>query len=32
VQSTLGEGTKVTLTMARVLAPAGTATADGRRR
>jgi signal transduction histidine kinase len=32
VQSTLGEGTKVTLTMARGLAPAGQATADGRRR
>ena len=32
VQSTLGEGTKVTLTMARGLAPAGPAPADGRRR
>jgi signal transduction histidine kinase len=32
VQSTLGEGTKVTLTMARGLAPAGPAAADGRRR
>jgi signal transduction histidine kinase/phage shock protein PspC (stress-responsive transcriptional regulator) len=32
VQSTLGEGTKVTLTMTRVLAPAGPAPADGRRR
>ena len=32
VQSTLGEGTKVTLTMARGLAPAGQAAADGRRR
>jgi phage shock protein PspC (stress-responsive transcriptional regulator) len=32
VQSTLGEGTKVTLTMARGLAPAGPAQADGRRR
>jgi signal transduction histidine kinase/phage shock protein PspC (stress-responsive transcriptional regulator) len=32
VQSTLGEGTKVTLTMARVLTPAGQAPADGRRR
>jgi signal transduction histidine kinase/phage shock protein PspC (stress-responsive transcriptional regulator) len=32
VQSTLGEGTKVTLTMARGLAPAGQAPADGRRR
>jgi signal transduction histidine kinase len=32
VQSTLGEGTKVTLTMARGLAPAGSAAADGRRR
>jgi signal transduction histidine kinase/phage shock protein PspC (stress-responsive transcriptional regulator) len=32
VQSTLGEGTKVTLTMARGLAPAGPAAAEGRRR
>ena len=32
VQSTLGEGTKVTLTMARVLTPAGPGPADGRRR
>ncbi len=32
VQSTLGEGTKVTLTMTRVLTPAGPAPADGRRR
>ena len=32
VQSTVGEGTKVTLTMARVLTPAGPAPADGRRR
>jgi signal transduction histidine kinase len=32
VQSTLGEGTKVTLTMARRLDPAGQASADGRRR
>jgi signal transduction histidine kinase len=32
VQSTLGEGTKVTLTMARVLTPAGPAPAEGRRR
>jgi phage shock protein PspC (stress-responsive transcriptional regulator) len=32
VQSTVGEGTKVTLTMARGLAPAGPAAADGRRR
>jgi phage shock protein PspC (stress-responsive transcriptional regulator)/signal transduction histidine kinase len=32
VQSTLGEGTKVTLTMARILTPAGPAPADGRRR
>jgi phage shock protein PspC (stress-responsive transcriptional regulator) len=32
VQSTLGEGTKVTLTMARGLAPAGQGPADGRRR
>ena len=32
VQSTLGEGTKVTLTMARGLASAGPARADGRRR
>jgi len=32
VQSTVGEGTKVTLTMARGLAPAGPAPADGRRR
>jgi signal transduction histidine kinase len=32
VQSTLGEGTKVTLTMARGLTPAGPAPADGRRR
>ena len=32
VQSTLGEGTKVTLTMARGLDPAGQAPADGRRR
>jgi signal transduction histidine kinase len=32
VQSTLGEGTKVTLTMARGFEPAGQAPADGRRR
>ncbi len=32
VQSTLGEGTKVTLTMARGSDPAGQAPADGRRR
>jgi signal transduction histidine kinase len=32
VQSTLGEGTKVTLTMERGLDPAGQAPADGRRR
>jgi signal transduction histidine kinase len=32
VQSTLGEGTKVTLTMARRSDPAGQAPADGRRR
>ena len=32
VQSTLGEGTKVTLTMTRGLTPAGPAPADGRRR
>jgi len=32
VQSTLGEGTKVTLTMTRGLAPTGPAPADGRRR
>jgi len=32
VQSTVGEGTKVTLTMARGLAPSGSAAADGRRR
>jgi signal transduction histidine kinase len=32
VQSTLGEGTKVTLTMARGFDPAGQAPADGRRR
>jgi signal transduction histidine kinase len=32
VQSTVGEGTKVTLTMARGFEPAGQAPADGRRR
>jgi phage shock protein PspC (stress-responsive transcriptional regulator) len=32
VQSTLGEGTKVTLTMTRGFTPAGQAPADGRRR
>jgi signal transduction histidine kinase len=32
VQSTPGEGTKVTLTMARGFDPAGQAQADGRRR
>ncbi len=32
VQSTLGEGTKVTLTMARDFTPAGQAAAEGRRR
>jgi signal transduction histidine kinase len=32
VQSTLGEGTKVTLTMARTFDPAGQTPADGRRR